>query len=134
MDLSELSNNPEQIKQLISVLSALLSKENANQQDTPQTTNNEDNKDFIPRKINKRKKYEHNEPNLFLSMNEKDMHKSDSEIDKKLSVYPPTKRSRRSTLCSVKCRVCGVEDKISSSLLFDTPSRYKCNKCSRSEG
>lgn len=133
MDLNELSNNPEQIKQLISVLSSLLPKETENKEDIKKTDIKEED-DFVSRKKKKRKKYEHDEPNLFLSMNEKDMHKSDSEIDKKLSVYPPTKRSRKSNVCSVKCRVCGTEEKISSSLLFDSANRYKCNKCSRSEG
>ena len=95
----------------------------ATNQVQPQQTNNK------PR----RSRYGGGE-NLFLSMPEKDMHKNDVEIDKKLAPKQLTARNRKSTEIDVKCRVCGKEQKISQSLLIDGVHRYKCNDCSRSAG
>jgi ribosomal protein S27E len=72
--------------------------------------------------------------NMFLNMPEKDMHKSDTEIDKLLAPKVLTTRNRKSTEVDVKCRVCGKEQRVSSSLITDGISRYKCNDCSRGAG
>jgi len=72
--------------------------------------------------------------NKFLSMAEKDMHKDDIEIDKKLAKFPPVSRARDFEMIDVVCRVCGRKETISPSLLFDAPDRYKCNNCSTSAG
>lgn len=71
--------------------------------------------------------------NKFNSMPEASMHKDDSLIDKKLSRFPPTERSRSYKPLSVKCRVCGSTEKINPSLV-DSIERYKCNKCATSPG
>ena len=71
--------------------------------------------------------------NKFLSMSERNMHKDDIEIDRKLRVAPLTERARHFDPVLVKCRVCGKEEKINPSLL-ESRERYKCNKCSTSAG
>ena len=73
-------------------------------------------------------------PNLFDDMPEKDMHKSDSEVDKKLNKYPPTPRTRSYRPIDVCCRICGKKESISPSLAPEDISRYKCNKCCSSQG
>lgn len=92
----------------------------------PQKTNNRNNR-------NKRKPYASGE-NLFLNMQEKDMHKNDVEIDKKLAPKQLTSRNRPSTMIEVRCRVCGKEESVSSQLITDGAGRYKCNNCSRGSG
>lgn len=131
MDINDLKNNPEQIKTLITMLSSLL--------DSTGSTDS-DSQDSVPKIKTKRKKInqknvgQSTSKNLFLDMPERNMHKEDVEIDKKLTKYPPTKRNRKVSLIKATCRVCGKTEKISSNLLFDTPDRYKCNKCSRTAG
>lgn len=71
--------------------------------------------------------------NKFLSMKEKDMHKSDVEIDRKLNVSPPTERTRQFKPIVVQCRVCGKKETINPAYV-DSVERYKCNKCSTSAG
>jgi hypothetical protein len=78
-------------------------------------------------------KQEKQNVNKFLLMPEKDMHKTDIAIDRKLSVVPPTDRTRQYNPVSVKCRVCGKEEKVNPRYL-DSKDRYKCNKCSTSAG
>jgi len=75
-----------------------------------------------------------NRPNLFDEMPEKDMHKSDTIIDKKLNVHPPSVRSRKFSMVTVQCRVCGKQEEISPSLIPEDKSRYKCNNCCSSQG
>ena len=108
MDLESLKNDPEQIKALIQVLSSLLSTE------TVKVTNQEDNQT----------------KNLFDKMMEKNLHKEDIEIDKKLSRYPPTERNRPFEFVEVKCRCCGTTQKVHPNLAFDK-DRYKCNRCTK---
>jgi transposase-like protein len=67
-------------------------------------------------------------------MFEKNMHKEDVEIDKKLAKHPPSARSREFTPVEVTCRVCGKTEEVNPSLIYDAPNRYKCNKCSRTPG
>lgn len=80
----------------------------------------------------KKNKTEH--INLFEDMPEKNMHKEDIAIDKKLKKFAPTPRRRPSLLLDVKCRVCGKEESVSAKMLPETSSRYKCNDCSQSGG
>jgi hypothetical protein len=129
MDLENLASNPEQIKQLISLLSSLLPKDQANvmEQDPP-----EEPESVIRTKKVKQDKKRH--VNKFLAMPESKMHKDDVEIDKKLQKYPPTARNRESALVEVTCRVCGKTEEIASLLASESRGRYKCNQCSTSPG
>jgi hypothetical protein len=125
MDLN--IDNPEQIKQLISILQSLLPKDiEAN------NTNSSYTNDAIKTKSTKIPKTKNN--NKFLQMPEKDMHKSDSKIDKKLCINPPCPRNRKYRPLEVKCRGCGKQEKINPSIAPDSIDRYKCNKCSSSAG
>lgn len=73
--------------------------------------------------------------NKFDTMMEKNMHKEDTIIDRKLQVHPPVARSRSYNPVSVKCRVCGKQENINPQLATHTESdRYKCNRCSSSPG
>ena len=67
--------------------------------------------------------------NLFLSMPERNAHKEDSEIDKLLSVHPPTERSRASSLISVVCNSCGKTLEVSASIVPQERDRFICNNC-----
>tara|TARA_R110002051_G_scaffold264420_2_gene324353 strand:- start:2947 stop:3399 length:453 start_codon:yes stop_codon:yes gene_type:complete len=67
--------------------------------------------------------------NLFDKMPEKNHHKEDVEIDKKLAVQPPSDRSRKPVLIDVQCRACNKEEKISASLVPQEIERYICNRC-----
>lgn len=71
--------------------------------------------------------------NKFLEMKEAGMHKSDTEIDKKLNKYPPTQRNRAYEPVKVKCRVCGKTESVHPSIV-ESRDRYKCNNCSTSQG
>ena len=71
--------------------------------------------------------------NKFDSMIEKNMFRDDIAIDRKLSIQPPSPRTRSFTTISVSCRVCGKKENLSPALVSE-PTRYKCNSCSRSGG
>ena len=82
----------------------------------------------------KPKKRKSAKTNKFDSMPERNLHKKDSEIDKKLwGNNLPSERSRQSSLASVRCRVCGKTEQVSL-VLIDSPERYKCNKCAATSG
>lgn len=140
MDPNDLLKNPEQLKALISVLQSLVDQ-------TPDVT--PEKKDVAPTKKGstiksrgrqkvggaessiKSKKIKINDHNNeFEKMAEFRMHKDDCAIDKKLSKHPPVARMRDFDFVDVVCRVCGKKESIAPTLLFDTPSRYKCNNCS----
>jgi hypothetical protein len=130
MDLNELMKNPEQLKNLIQVLQAMLPAEGS---DT--TTDTEATEEFsapLRTKGSRRKLSQHK--NKFLDMPEKDMHKDDIEVDKKLAKFAPVSRSRAFDMVDVVCRVCGKKETVSPSLLFEAASRYKCNNCSTQSG
>lgn len=99
--------------------------------------NDDEDIDIKPKKtINKKIKSKKSTPekeNKFLTMKEKDMFKSDVEIDRKLRVAPPTERSRHFTPLSVRCRVCGKQDQVNPNMI-ESSERYKCNKCATSAG
>jgi len=122
-------SDPEQIKQLISALQNLLPKEN-----TPKAE--ERAEEILPDHNIKTKtrKLKSEHYNKFDNMPEAGMHKSDSLIDKKLSVHPPSPRTRQFEAVDVKCRSCGKSEKINPVLLPDSNDRYKCNKCSTMAG
>lgn len=113
MNLDELKNNPEQVKQLIGLLSSLLG--------------DEDKKTDNQEKSNKRE-------NKFLDMSEFSMYKDDSELDKKLhSNTRPIVRNRKFNYVDVQCRICGKKEQVSPGLVTSY-DRYKCNRCSGTSG
>lgn len=139
MDLD--SASPEQIKQLISLLQGLLPKEDTivadKQKKKPRkekVSKSEHIKSNNNIKTKTRTLKQENSYNKFLEMPEMAMHKSDTEIDKKLCKHPPTKRNREYEPIKVMCRVCGKNESINPAILPDSSDRYKCNKCSSSNG
>lgn len=130
MDLENLGANPEQIKQLISLLSSLLPSENTKKTATAEDAD-EPNSAIKTKKVRQNKK---KSVNKFLNMPEANMHKDDIEIDKKLQKFPPTARNRPSSLVSVTCRVCGKSEEIPTVLASESRGRYKCNQCSTNPG
>lgn len=120
MDLKDLSNNPEQIQQLISILQSLL----------PQDSNKSTKSKKDKKPANDKAK-----SNKFLSMPEMRMHKDDTiKFDKKVIKNPPTPRMREYNTVDVTCRSCGKKETISPLLLVDSVDRYKCNTCSTNAG
>lgn len=123
-------SDPEQIKQLISALQNML----------PKTDNNEAIKEveddtYSESKIKtKTTKLRSKQKNKFVDMPERNMHKSDSAIDKKLSINPPTPRNRKFIPVRVTCRICGKQETVNPGIVPESIDRYKCNKCSSSSG
>lgn len=125
----------DDIKQLIAILQRGLTTDEQSEElaveeqqpikakTTKKLKNYTNNKNTKPTRVNK-----------FDQMMEKDMHKSDSKIDQLLSVHPPTTRSREFDPIKVQCRVCQKIEEINPNLVFDSPGRYKCNKCSGAPG
>jgi len=127
--------NNDDIKQLIAILQKGLT-EDISDSDTNQPTKTlKSNKKKNTENI-KRNSYNsvQNRENKFLTLGLDKLHKEDVSVDKLLIVNPPTPRTRQMSLISVKCRVCGKEEKISSTMLYDSADRYKCNKCCSSPG
>lgn len=116
----------EQIKQLISLLQQMLPKDN--------TDDSDDDNSESPIKTKTTKSNKSGHKNKFLEMAEKDMHKGDRAIDKKLAINPPTPRSRKFKAVDVVCRDCGKREKVNPAILPDSAERYKCNRCSSSPG
>lgn len=130
MDLNDLTKNPEQIKNLIQLLQSMLPNDdgvNGEIEVAKQTSP-------IKTRGRKRAKADSQNKNKFLQMAEKDMHKDDISIDKKLCKFPPVARGRSFHMIDVRCRVCGRTETISPSLLFEAPERYKCNNCATQAG
>jgi hypothetical protein len=124
MDLNLNLNDPEQIKKLITALQGLLPSD----QEQGEVVESKIKTKTSRASSNKKSK------NKFLEMAEKDMHKSDSAIDKKLSVSPPTPRNRKFIPLEVRCRSCGKMEKVNPAMVPESKDRYKCNKCSSSAG
>lgn len=131
MDLNDIVNNPEQIKSLISVLQALLPKEQSAEQSPVVAESKIKTKS---RGRGRNKTTNSASTNKFLNMPEFHMHQEDKKIDQLLSKNPPVARTRDCSILDVVCRVCGRKEKVSQSLIVDTPSRYKCNNCSTQAG
>lgn len=119
MDLS-----PKQIQQMIEMLQSMLPETEAEE---PEQISS------IKTKKTKFSKSKGGFKNKFLSMDEKNMHKEDSEIDKKLCVNAPVARNRSAALIKAKCRVCGRTEEVNIGLVGDL-ERFKCNKCASSAG
>lgn len=147
MDPNELLSNPENIKALISVLQGLLNTTTTSEGETGQPKNssvapskkgssiNTKGRQKVGNKNNiSSKKIEIDSVNKFEQMAEFRMHKDDCALDKKLSVAPPVARMRDFDFVDVVCRICGRKESIPPALLFDSPSRYKCNNCSTQSG
>lgn len=122
MDLNLNLNDPEQIKKIIAALQGLLPNQ---EEDTEPVSKIKTKTARANKKQNK---------NLFTQMAEKDMHKSDSSIDKKLCINPPTPRNRAFVPMDVTCRSCGKHEKVNPAIVPEPKDRYKCNKCSSSAG
>jgi hypothetical protein len=132
MDPNELLNNPEQVKLLISMLQSLL---------PPQAEQNDTNKNVTKSTIgqSKIKKSKKNKSatattNKFESMAEFRMHKEDTVIDKQLAKHAPVERTREFEFVDVVCRICGRKESVPPHLVFEGPTRYKCNRCSATSG
>lgn len=126
---------PEQISQMIALLQSMLPSEKKSE--SIAVSNDEDSSsmdDSSPIKTKTNRHKPGNFSNKFDSMMEAQLHKADTAIDKALSVYDPTPRSRKFQPVSVKCRVCGKTEEINPNLLSDARERYKCNACARSPG
>lgn len=137
MDLNDLLKNPEQIQNLITVLQALLPKDNKSEEESTEqnsTTAAPLNNPVIKTKNKKRLPNQSATTNRFEQMAEFGMHKEDTALDKALCKNPPVARTRDFEMLNVTCRICGKTETISPSLLFDSPSRYKCNNCSTQAG
>jgi hypothetical protein len=114
----------DDIKQLIQILQKGLSDNDNSTEDEPER---------IPtkkRKVNKNKQSN----NKFISLGFHNLHKEDIAVDKLLKNKSKTPRNRSFKPIKVRCRVCGREESINPSLLYEAPDRYKCNKCSSSPG
>lgn len=147
MDQNDILKNPEQLKALISLLQGMVDQQTkeSNVEEEPENKRVAPSKPSSTMKTRNRQKVSGNnnikskklQPennNQFEKMAEFRMHKDDCSIDKKLSKNPPVARMRDFEFVDVVCRVCGKKDSIAPALLFDTPSRYKCNNCSTNSG
>jgi metal-dependent hydrolase (beta-lactamase superfamily II) len=121
---------PEQIQQMIVMLQSMLpSKEETNNpKDDP--SNDEFVSTIKTKKVSAKKS---NFKNKFNNMAERNMHKEDVEIDKRLIVNGPTPRRKTNSLTEVQCRVCGKKDTVNANMLVDK-TRYKCNSCASGAG
>lgn len=115
-----------QIKQMIAMLKGMLPEESDSSPEHEQETEGP-----IRTRGSRRPLFTENK---FDKMAEKNLHRSDIEIDKKLNKYGPTPRTRKFKTINVICRVCGKKEEVNPAVLTDTPDRYKCNACSRSAG
>lgn len=131
MDLNQLSNNPEQIKQLIGILQQLLPKDEQKEETTEPAKASP--AEFQSSFKNNRKNQYGMDRNKFEDMPERNMHKEDSLVDKQLIKHPPVARSREFEPVKVTCRVCGKTETINPSLV-ESANRYKCNRCAASAG
>lgn len=144
MDLNDLIKNPDQIKNLIDVLQALLPKEQEDKESDVSVSKTKNKDSARPRSTStiktrggqkRRKSNGTDSLNKFESMSEFSMHKEDSAIDKVLSKIPPVARTRdEAEPVDVVCRICGKKERVSPSLIFDSISRYKCNTCATQSG
>jgi hypothetical protein len=118
----------DDIKQLIAILQKGLVEDNE-----PKEPSNKNKTNNISTKKTKSISQSNTE-NKFISMGFDSLHKEDVAIDKVLNKHPPTPRNRKFKQIDVKCRSCGKKETINSSLLYESPDRYKCNKCCSSPG
>lgn len=128
-----MSLKDDDIRQLITILQRGLSVDSDESEDDVDEQPIKNTKKIPKSKITNSSK-KPKRLNKFDQMMEKTMHKSDAQIDKLLNVHPPSIRTREFDPVRVQCRVCQKVEEINPSLILDSPSRYKCNKCSRGPG
>lgn len=114
----------DDIKQLIAILQKGLQEDSSDNEPIKKQNNIK----------TKKSKVTNNNNNKFVLLGFDKLHKEDIVIDKALKKNPPTPRRKSVNIIDVKCRVCGKSEKINASLLYESPDRYKCNKCSSSPG
>ena len=112
----------DDIKQLIAILQKGLTED-----EQP----NEDQNNIKTKKVSVKP---NNKENKFITMGFDRLHKEDIAIDKMLQTGHTTPRNRKFQHLDVRCRVCGKQESINPSLLYEAPDRYKCNKCCSSPG
>lgn len=118
---------PDQIQQMIAMLQSMLPKN-----DNVDTKEQEE--EFVSSIKTKKVSMKKNTfKNKFNDMAEKNMHKEDIAIDKKLNISNPTPRRKSNSLTEVQCRVCGKKETINAGLIVDK-TRYKCNNCASGAG
>jgi len=122
-------NNPKELKKLISVLQNLLNESSESLEESEDKEPVSKIRTKTTRSGNKKKN-----KNKFLDMPEKNMHKNDSEIDRRLCKNPPTPRTRKFKPVKVNCRVCGKTESVSPDVIPESTERYKCNKCAATAG
>jgi hypothetical protein len=120
--------SPKQIKQMISMLAAMLPKEE-DEATEPAQPSKQFNDVIKSKNLDRGSK----RVNKFEQMAEFSMHKEDVEFDKKVARQPPVPRTRSFNAVKVRCRVCGKEESVNPGLI-DSIDRYKCNKCSAMAG
>lgn len=116
---------PDQIQQMIAMLQSMLPKN-----DNIETQEEEFVSSIKTKKVSMKK---NTFKNKFNDMAEKNMHKEDIAIDKKLNISNPTPRRKSNSLTEVQCRVCGKKETINAGLIVDK-TRYKCNSCASGAG
>lgn len=139
MEINDLfkNTNSKDIKKLIALLQVLADAS----EDEPEQDESEEKpkkvarskKSTVTKTTGRKDKKESKFVNKFLDMPEKDMHKDDANVDKKLNVHPPVARSRDFDPVQVVCRVCNKTEMIPPSLV-ESVSRYKCNNCAKNPG
>lgn len=135
MDLNDLLQDPEKIKQFIGVLQSFLDKEEDPEQPSNLAQTNSRTVETKPNnRRQSRQKQSNTNTNKFESMPEFRMHKADVIIDKQLCQHPPVDRGRDFDLLDVVCRICGRKESVPPALVFEGVARYKCNNCSTKSG
>lgn len=121
---------PEQIQQMIVMLQSMLPPEEKPNAQTTVSPSDEFVSSIKTKKVSAKK---NNFVNKFNNMAEKNMHKEDIEIDKRLTTNNPTPRRKTNALTEVQCRLCGKKDVVNANMLVDK-TRYKCNACAAGAG
>lgn len=121
----------DDIKALIAILQKGLDDNDNNENIESTKTTKKYNKNNIK---TKKTKVGSNTTNKFVELGFDRLHRDDIAIDKALCKNPPTPRNRKFSVVNVQCRVCGKKESINPALLYESPDRYKCNKCCSSPG
>jgi hypothetical protein len=122
----------EDIMALIAILQKGLENESESAEENMVTQKSP--KQRKPRKTKSEKPKENVRENKFDKMSERNMHKQDTLIDKKLwHNLAASDRTRHYNPVMVKCRSCGKTETVNP-VLVESVERYKCNKCSSSPG
>jgi excinuclease UvrABC ATPase subunit len=132
-----MSNKKETIEQIVDLLRSLVDDEPETEEVKPAKKRATKKKTTLKKSSTARTKKttpaKTTSSNKFDSMPERNMFRDDIAIDKKLSIQPPSPRTRSFNTIEVTCRSCGKSEKVNPSLVHE-PTRYKCNTCSRSGG